>query len=116
MKNILTMDLKDLFSGKFKAESSSVPNSHPINFARDWKIIVLIFIVGLISLSSFAWEIYLSDQIAGGYLISSEEPFSVSVKMIDEKRLKADLLILDTRQADYLKLKMSQTKISDPSL
>jgi hypothetical protein len=87
-----------------------------INYIRDWKIVVLIFAIGLISLSLFAWRIYLSNKIAGGYLEPVTEPSGSSLKMIDLKKLQADLLQLETKQADYLKAKAKQNSLIDPSL
>ena len=88
----------------------------PGNFHRDWRIIVTVFAVGLLVLSVFAWHIYLSNHIAGGYLAPTAGDVAVSVKIINTKKLQADLLILETKQADYLKLKSNQAKLIDPSL
>jgi hypothetical protein len=86
------------------------------NFARDWKILVLVFAIVLISLSLFAWKIYLSDSIAGGYLAPVIEPSDTITKIVDKKRLEADILLLETKQAEYLKLKANQPRMVDPSL
>lgn len=101
-----------------KKTIKNIPRSvaWPLHAVRDWRIIVLVFAVGLISLSFFAWRIYLSNKIAGGYLSPGIEVSDMNVKTIDKKRLETDLLILETRQADYLKLKSTQIKLLDPSL
>jgi hypothetical protein len=83
---------------------------------RDWKIIISVFGVGLISLSVFGWWIYLSDKIAGGYLTPKVETSEMLIKTLDEKRLKSSLLILETKQADFLRLKEISSKLADPSL
>ena len=56
---------------RLKAEVFHEPVDWHRRVIRDWRIIVLCFALILIALSLFAWQIYLSDQIAGGYL--SEE-------------------------------------------
>lgn len=88
----------------------------PIHFARDWKIVVLVFAAALIFLSFFSWKIYLSDKIGGGYFASELVTTDISVKTIDKNRLQADLLLLETKQADFLKLKATQSKPVDSSL
>ncbi|MFA7252854.1 MAG: hypothetical protein WC027_03285 [Candidatus Paceibacterota bacterium] len=82
---------------------------------RDWKIMVLIFAVGLISLSIFAWQIYLSDKIGGGYLSPTITAPETNTKTVDKKRLQADIMIFETRADEYQKLKTSP-KVVDPSL
>ena len=109
-------DFKNLIIKKRQISNIGNSAAWPITFIRDWKIIVLAFAIGLISLSAFAWQIYLSDQIAGGYLAPSVENMSLSVKTVDIKKLNADLLMLQTRQADYLKSKANPVKMVDPSL
>ena len=86
------------------------------NFMRDWKIGVLAFAVGLVLLSVFAWRIFLSDQIAGGYLAPQVTSLDSSIKSLDQKKLQVDILLLETKQADYLKLKANPPKVIDPSL
>ena len=88
----------------------------PINFIRDWKMVVLIFAVGLVLLSLFAWNIYLSDKLAGGYLASEVVPADTIIKTIDQKKLNNNLLILETRRADYLKTKSAGLKLVDPAI
>ena len=113
MKNI---SIKNIIKHGTKKPEGIGPAAYPTRFARDWKIIVSLFALGLISLSLFAWQIYLSDQLAGGYLPPTEEPADVSVKTVNIKRLEADLQALQTKQADYLKLKANRIKLIDPSL
>lgn len=82
---------------------------------RDWKVMVLIFAVGLISLSIFAWQIYLSDKIGGGYLSPTITAPETNTKIIDKKRLQTDIMIFENRAEEYLKLKAGP-KVVDPSL
>ena len=89
---------------------------YPSDCIRDWKILVLIFAVGLFCLSAFAWKIYLSDKIGGGYLASDTE-FIVSIeKTLDEKKLQTDLEMLRVKQSDFLKFEINRYKSVDPSL
>jgi hypothetical protein len=113
MKNF---DLKDLFKRKVK---SPIPERRVIvgsRFARDWKVIVVCFAIGLISLSLFAWRIYLSNRIAAGYLAPTIESPDTYIKTIDQKRLDADILLLENKQVEFLKLKAAAPKLIDPSL
>ncbi len=110
------IDFKKLFKKKNNQITVGPALAWPINFIRDWKMVVLIFAVGLVLLSLFAWNIYLSDQIAGGYLASEAVPADTIIKTIDQKKLNNNLLILETRRADYLKIKSSGLKLVDPAL
>lgn len=85
-------------------------------FDWDWKIIVLVFAVGMISLSAFAWRIYLSDQIAGGYLSYNVPALDPVLKTIDKSQLKKDLSLIEDRQAEFLKNKNKLSHPVDPSL
>ena len=64
----------------------------------------------------FSWQIYLSNEIAGGYLSSDVVPTESLAKAIDQKKLDADILILQTKQAEFLKIKANRMKMIDPSL
>ena len=113
MKNI---DLKNIFKRKAgPVEYGSTP-AWPIYHIRDWKILVYIFALGLIVISVFSWQIYLSNEIAGGYLNIEGINQQVPAKVINLKKLQADMLILETRQTDYLKIKVNPVKLVDPSL
>lgn len=90
--------------------------SWPIHANRDWKIIVLIFATGLIVLSLFAWRIYLSEKIGGGFLAQEVPPADALTSTVNNQKLEAGLIILETRQADFLKIKADQTKLIDPSI
>jgi len=111
MKNI---DLKNIFKKKNDVFGTSMAS--PIYFVRDWKNIVLVFAFALISLSIFAWHIYLSDKIGGGYFTSEPEPSAMIFKTINRERLQEDLLLLENRQIDFLQLKATQPNVVDPSL
>lgn len=87
-----------------------------IDSLRDWKIITWLFALGLILLSLFAWNVYLSSQIGGGYFGMVSDQSETATPTIDQKRLQADLKILEARQADLVRTKAGQTKLIDPSL
>ena len=111
------INFKKIFRGKSSAPGIEPSMAWPINYIRDWKVIVLVFAVGMISLSLFGWNIYLSNQIAGGYLAPEDVSTDVlPAKIIKLSKLQADITLLETKQSDYLKLKGSQVKLSDPSL
>jgi len=86
------------------------------NIERDWRIVVLIFAVCLASIIFFMGQIYLSDQIGGGYLNPKADTSDVAIKTIDKKRLQTNILNLETKQAAFLKLESSKVKLVDPSL
>ena len=88
----------------------------PVNAIRDWKIVVLIFAVGVIVLSVFALYIYSSNQIGGGYLTSDTVNPDIAVKTLNLKKLEADISVLENKQADFLKLKATRPKLVDPAL
>jgi hypothetical protein len=113
MKNI---NLNDLFIRKKQTTNLEPTVAWPVHFLRDWKILVLIFAIGLISLSLFSWKIYLSNQIGGGYLPTEDVSSDTSVRIINQKKLQTNVLILENKQAEYLKQKNNQTKPVDPSL
>jgi hypothetical protein len=113
MKNI---DLKNIFRRKNKKIDQGHSLAWPIYYIRDWKIMVLCFAVGLVLLSLFAWKIYLSNQIAGGYLAPVIESSSAKTRTVDIKKLEASLLILEDQQAEYLKFKSNRNKLIDPGL
>jgi hypothetical protein len=83
---------------------------------RDWKIIIVLFGLGLLVLSVFAWQIYLSDHIGGGYLAVEVPPADVSARTIDPKRLHTTTTLLETRQADFGSGKIGRARPIDPSL
>ena len=112
----ININFKELFQRNNQKLIPEGSIAWPVNFFRDWKRIVITFAIGLLLMSAFAWQIYLSDKIAGGYLAPVIEQTDLSVKTLDKKRLKADVIFLDTRQADYLKLKASRTTMVDPAL
>jgi hypothetical protein len=113
MKNF---DFKRFFKLRKKASPPGPSLAWPINFVRDWKFIVLIFVIVLISLSLFAWQIYLSEEIAGGYLTSTLSTSTVSIKTINQKRLETDLSILEERDNILLNIKTTRPKMVDPAL
>jgi hypothetical protein len=103
----------------FKKQSKEFPFddvSWPGKMVRDWKIMVYVFAIGLSILSFFAWKIYLSDQIAGGYFNPENGSDTTSVKILDTKKLSADLLIMQDKKAAYTRLKTNPIKVVDPAL
>jgi len=110
------INLKDVFHKKEKVIDFGTSMAWPVNFLRDWKIIVLVFAIGLLLLSAFAWKIYLSNRIGGGYLAGTAKPADIFVKTMGKGELQTDLLILENKQYNYLKLKASSIKLVDPSL
>lgn len=113
MKNI---NLQNFFKKQSVIVSSGRNTSWPGNMARDWKIMVYVFAIGLSILSFFAWKIYLSDQIAGGYFSPENGSDMASIKTLDTKKLNADLLIMQNKKAVYTRLKTNPVKVVDPAL
>jgi hypothetical protein len=89
---------------------------HLKNIIRDWKIIVSTFAVCLVLLSGLAWKVYLSNQIGGGLFPKAEVPADSSEVTMDSKRLTRDILIMETKQADFTKAKTNNLRLVDPSL
>jgi len=110
------IDFKKFFRRKSNTIIVGPALAWPINFIRDWKMVVLVFAVGLASLSIFSWKIYLSNQIAGGYLASEAVLSDTIIKTIDQKKLSNNLLILETRGTDYLKVKSAGLKLVNPAI
>lgn len=113
--------MKNLNFNKIFIKQASLPPKGkvgywPGNIERDWRILVYFFAVGLLLISFFALKIYLSDQIAGGYLNSETTSSGVSTKVLNQKKLQADLLIMQTKKEAFVKLKTYPPKIVDPAL
>jgi hypothetical protein len=85
------------------------------SYVRDWKIIVCVFTVIMFLISFYAWKIYLSNEIGGGYLASEPITEPTAAKTIDLKKLQSALLLFEARQADFQKIK-DGPRIVDPSL
>lgn len=109
------INFKNLFKAGNRSDDFGTAVAWPVNFVRDWRVIVLIFAVGLIFLSSFGLQIYLSNQIAGGYLTPILSSSDATVKTINLKKLNTDVAIMDARQVNFNKLKSTQSKLADPS-
>jgi len=109
-------DFKKLFKLRGKVVAPGPSLAWPVNFVRDWKFVVLAFAIILILLSLFAWQIYLSDQIAGGYLAPTLSTSTVSIKTIDQKRLTENLSILKQRDDILLNIKTTRPKMVDPAI
>lgn len=84
-------------------------NFTKINPSRDWRIITIIFALGLLALSLFAWNVYLSDQVGGGYFSSKISGEESVAKTLDQKKLKDVISTLEKRQP-------SLSRTIDPSL
>jgi hypothetical protein len=110
------INFKKLFKKQPDSMALNTATPWPGKVERDWRILVYCFAIGLASLSVFAWKIYLSDQIAGGYFVPEASSSNISVKVLDEKKLKADLLIMQGKQGDFVKLKTNPPKVVDPAL
>ncbi len=108
--------IQKIFKRKDKVIDLGRSFSWPNHFVEHWRFLVLIFAVGMISLSIFSWQIYLSDKIGGGYLAPAVEAPDTIVRTIDQKKLEAVLKILEDRQINFLKLKANQPKLIDPAL
>ena len=113
---MVKIDLKNIFGKKTEEITFGYSPAWPVNYIRDWKILVLIFAIGLAGLSIFAWRIYLSDKIAGGYLASEIKESDISVVTLDVNKLKADLNTLQLKQTNFIKVKVDPVKLVDPSL
>jgi hypothetical protein len=113
MKNL---DLKNLFKKKVSPVSSESTPVYSVNFARDWKIIMVIFAIALAAVSAGAWKIYLSNQIAGGYFNSPVDTFVPISKTIDKKRIQDAISILEKKEANLVDLKATRPKQIDPAL
>lgn len=83
---------------------------------RDWKIIISLFAIFWCIVSAFAWQVYLSDKIGGGYFDVELLESDVPTQTIDKNKLHNDLLILEKSQAEFTRLKSGQGKMIDPSL
>ena len=113
MKNI---NLQNIFKKQPTVVLSNGVISWPGKMFRDWKIMVYVFAIGLAILSFFAWKIYLSDQIAGGYFSPEDVSGTASVKILDTKKLNADLLIMQAKKDAYTRLKTNPVKVVDPAI
>lgn len=76
---------------------------------RDWKIVITIFAVFWAIISALAWQVYLSDKMGGGYFKLDLPVAEEKTRVIDEKRLQRDILLLEKVAAPTL-------KVIDPSL
>lgn len=108
-------DLKKFFTLQKPKKEFGRPVAVTMPFMRDWKIIVCVFAVGMISLSLLAWQIYLSDKLGGGYLSEEIDSQSATVRTVDKKRLETNILLFEARQADFDQLKTSP-HVFDPSI
>ncbi len=80
-----------------------------MNPYRDWRIILGIFLVGLIIISFLAWKVYLSSQIADGYFSEYISENTTNVKDVNLKKLQISLSVLKSRGDGLI-------KVIDPSL
>lgn len=110
------MNLQNIFGTKKEKINTPPAFSGGRNYLRAWKTMVCFFAIGLVLLSFFSWQIYLSSKIGGGYLSPESVPSGAIVKNVDKKRLQNDILIVETKQVEYLKLKADNQKVADPSM
>ena len=113
---MLKIDFKKIFKRNTRLEYGNSAAAWPINHQRDWKILVVVFAVCFILLSVFAWYIYIGDKIAGGFLPQTLPSTETSARTIDQKRLKASVLIMETKRASFQTLRSGRPKTIDPSL
>jgi hypothetical protein len=83
---------------------------------QNWRCLTLTFSVILIVLSLFAWKIYLSNQIGGGYLKIKDNNPSPSIKTIDLIKINKTIDTLKQRDAYFFDIKNKPTKLVDPNL
>jgi len=110
------INFKFLLKKKNTSGDINLVTAWPVNYARDWKIMVLVFAVGLILLSIFSWRIYLGNKIAGGYFVPEINSADVPTKIVDLSRLRNNLLLLDAMQEAFSEFKKDRPKMVDPSL
>ncbi len=111
MKNI---NLKSLFYTENKNTDELKNRKFYTIVLCDWKRLILGFAFVLIILSLFAWKIYLSNQIGGGFLKIPKDYPNAAVRTIDLKKIENTVDILKQRESDFLKIKSERTKLSDP--
>ena len=87
-----------------------------ISPARDWNILVIIFGLMLLLISIVAWQIYLSNQIGGGYVSSNEPSGQAIVKSIDLNRLDISIGQIEKRNQIFNSILPKGGQIIDPSL
>jgi hypothetical protein len=107
---MIKINFKNLFKKKLNVPEVRSSVAWPVYYVRDWKIAVLVFAVGLTSLTIFSWQIYLSDKIAGGYFEPKIDFSTIPVKTINEKILKENISLLENQQADFLMLQNNHLK------
>jgi hypothetical protein len=87
-----------------------------INFRRHWTIIVWAFVIIFFSISFLAWQIYLSNQIAGGLGTLEESDSSETELTLDEGKILEALSIMETRQNGFGNSTNTSKKVVDPAL
>lgn len=112
---MLQVDFKKIFRRDARVGDRGRMTAWPIHHERDWKILVVVFAVCFVLMSAFAWHIYIGDKIAGGFLSETFTPTEASTRTIDLKKLKADILIMETKKAAFQALRIGRPKTIDPS-
>jgi len=83
---------------------------------RDWIIIIILFAIGLFLVSILAWQIYLSDEIGGGYLSSDFVKTDISIKTIDKNKLFKKIEAMEIKEVNFENIKNIKPKIVDPAV
>jgi hypothetical protein len=110
------INFKKIFKKEISAGDLGSSSAWPVTYVRDWTIMVYLFAAGLILISFFAWQIYLSNHIGGGYFNMNIEPTSTYVRVVDKKRLQIDLNDVEQKEINFLKYKDSQSIPFDPAI
>ena len=104
-------NIKDIFA---RIHSKSLTQRSIIQPARDWKLILLIFVVlngGIIFFS-----VYLFLQINKGEIFLVESESSATVSAIDQQLLNETLLFFSEKAGRYEDIKDQKPNLPDPSL
>lgn len=108
-------NLKNLFQKDKKIVKKI---SNPFSYERvfhDWRILTLSFGVLLVIFSFFAWKIYLSLEVGGGYIKVENSNSDILIKIIDEKRLEKSIYTIKERESNFLKIESEPTELTNPA-
>jgi len=113
MKDI---NLNELWAKISKKKQKYILEDKPVSLNYIWKITIIIFAVVNLFIITFAWYIYLGDQIGGGYVSQPTIIDNTYTRVINKKNLDADLSTMNFKQNDFGQLKLNRAKTIDPSL
>ena len=83
---------------------------------RDWEIIVSVFALAFVVITFFAWRVYLSNQIGGGYFGGEKVSDDSYIRVIDRGRLEKCIETIKERTLEYEKFKNRPSSIVGPSI